>query len=314
MTSAPGKPAKIRIALGSGDALRRRVVSPMTVLHVLLALFASAALACQEPRSGAPERCDDRPVRMGVASSLREIALDLRDELASREQPLEVETIFGSSSVHARQLRLGAPLDLLISADAEIVDGLVESRLLARGSDIEIARGRLSLVARPDWPIPASASSRIESDPTAAVREVLASADLERIAIPPSSVPLGRYARAWLEGNDLLEGLAGRIVSTEHARATLSVADAGLVDLAIVYSSDARLAKTTVVVAQIEPDEHPPIRYVGARVADATDCPSVDEALASWSAPRTQERFAELGFLPPETKDRAGSDQLGATP
>lgn len=314
MASSLREPAGIRIALGSGDVLRTRFVSPVTAFHGVLALLASTMLACHDGPSDDPASCNEWPVKMGVASSLREIALELRDELLHRDPPIIVETIFGSSSVHARQIRLGAPLDLLISADAEIVGELLEGGRLEPDSVVELARGRLSLVARRDWPASTTAVSHQESDDAESALEALRSPHLERVAIPPPSVPLGRYTHAWLESMDLLEDLEGRIVVTEHARATLSVVDAGHADLAIVYESDARLAKRAVLLARIDPGEHPPIRYVGARVTNAADCASIDEALAAWSAPHTLERFAALGFLAPQPAGGIPNDRSGTVP
>ncbi len=262
--------------------------SIMIACRSALVLLFAVGLACQEPGEGARVDCETRPVRMGVASSLREIALALRDELSMRASPIEVDAIFGASSVHARQLALGAPLDLLISADAEIVDALLERGLLAENSAIEIARGQLNLAARDGW------------QERSSIRAALASAELKHIAIPSASVPLGRYARAWLANRGALEALDGRIVTTEHARATLAAVDGGLVDLALIYASDARLADRAVVIAAIDPVEVPPIRYVAARVASAPSCPAIEEALLAWSTPSTLERLADRGFLPPE--------------
>jgi molybdate transport system substrate-binding protein len=223
---------------------------------------------------------------MGVASSLREVASSLRQELLERDEPIDVEMIFGASSAHARQLVFGAPMDVLVSADAAIVDDLVQRGLLESGSVLEFARGRLVLAASANWH---SLNRGIDA---------LDSAELKRIAVPSAAVPLGRYVRHWLEKQSRLEGLEGKIVTTEHARATLSAVDAGHVDLAIVYESDARLAHRAVILARIEPSQYPPIRYVAARVAAAPACPAIDEALVAWAIPTTGERLVELGFLP----------------
>ena len=86
------------------------------------------------------------------------------------------------------------------------------------------------------------------------------------IRLKGEAVPLGRYAREWLQmhGNDA--DLAERVVITEHARATLSAVELGHVDLAIVYASDARLARHARVIYEIPPGEQPRIRYVAGRV------------------------------------------------
>ena len=223
---------------------------------------------------------------MAVASSLREIALLLRQELLAAETPIQLELVLGASSTHARQLRLGAPLDIIVSADEEIVRDLTQNGFVAGPLQLQFARGQLSLIARPKWasgkPMPVQ----------------LDAARFERLAIPSAAVPLGRYARAWLGSLDLLETLKGKIVVTEHARATLAAVDSGLVDLAIVYRSEVRLAKNALAVSEIDSSDHPPIRYVAARATRAPACSSIDVAIAGWARPRVQSELLRAGFIP----------------
>jgi len=229
--------------------------------------------------------CVDRPVRMAVASSLRELSIFLDETLRADDPPLAIELIFGASSAHARQLALGAPMDVLVTADAEIVDDLVQRGFLSDDSKSEFAYGQLSFVARRGWPHQGSIASALTSE------------SFKRLALPSAAVPLGRYARAWLDSQGLLDRLKGKIVVTEHARATLAAVDAGLVDLAIVYRSELRLAKHAVEVEPIDPSEYPPIRYVAARLTAAPNCSSIDRAIAAWTHPIVQDELVRAGFL-----------------
>jgi len=165
------------------------------------------------------------------------------------------------------------------------VDNLVKQGILVGDSRLEFAHGQLSLVAAPDWPIRTSGLAVFESK------------TLRRLAIPSAAVPLGRYARAWLSSRGLLEGLAGKIVVTEHARATLAAVDSGLVDLAILYRSDLRLARHASEILAIDASEHPSVRYVAARTSRAPDCPKIDAVLAAWGGPFLREELALAGFL-----------------
>ena len=182
-------------------------------------------------------------------------------------------------------------MDVFVSADAEIVDDLIRRELLVEESRLVFARGQLSLVARSNGLAPDSGLSALDAS------------KVERLAIPSAAVPLGRYARSWLASRGLLDQFEGRIVVTEHARATLAAVDAGHVDLAIVYRSDLRLAKAAVTLASIDPSEYPPIRYVAARTARAPDCPEIGETIAAWGQPPMQEELARAGFL---LADRSG--------
>jgi molybdate transport system substrate-binding protein len=271
-------------------------MSIVMIYRFALVALSALGLACHDAPDGVAIDCLGRSVRMGVASSLREVALSLRQELLARDEPIDVEMIYGASSAHARQLMLGAPMDLLVSADAAIAEELAARGLLVSDSVFEFARGRLVLVASANWNPPGPGVPK-QGIPKLGI-DALDAPELKRIAVPTAAVPLGRYVRQWLESEGRLDKLEGKIVTTEHARATLSAVDAGHVDLAIVYESDARLADRAVVLARIEPSEHPAIRYVAARVAAAPACPAIDEVLAAWAIPTTIARLVELGFLP----------------
>ena len=209
MGSTPGGPAEPRFGLASAhdgqpvssllrpSAGTRRTLRALGLLLVIG--LASSSLGCDESRmktTAGHERsegmCERRAVRMAVASSLREVALALIDDLAGGDEAIAVETSFGASSALARQLELGAPIDLIVSADAEIVETLGRSGAIDPGSQREIARGRLVLAAP------------IRSELPDQLRAALESPDFDRIALPAAAVPLGRYARAWLAGQGLL--------------------------------------------------------------------------------------------------------------
>jgi molybdate transport system substrate-binding protein len=298
-------------------------VTPRFRAFAIFCTLGLLCLACQDrqddPTLQASGECLDRPVRMAIASSLRELSGFLIRPLAEQDPRILLEPIFGASSAHARQLSLGAPIDVFVSADASIVDELIVQGLVVPGSSLEFATGRLSLVARASWP-----HARIETSRkhhtlgSASVTDAVASSttdknaeridragfagldadDIVRMAVPSRAVPLGRYARAWLTSQGLLERLNGKIVETENARATLAAVDAGLVDLAVVYRSDLRLAKTAITIGHIDPSEYPSIRYVAARTQRAPDCESIDRALAAWASPLLQDELARAGFIP----------------
>ena len=250
-TAPPGfRPVEKRFALGSRNEPHTPVMSLVTFYRLAPVLLLSAfGLACHDGPADATVDCLERSVRMGVASSLREVASSLRQELLERDEPIDVEMIFGASSAQARQLVFGAPMDVLVSADAAIVDDLVQRGLLESGSVLEFARGRLVLAASANWH---SLNGGIDA---------LDSAELKRIAVPSAAVPLGRYVRHWLEKQSRLEGLEGKIVTTEHARATLSAVDAAT-EAAIQSELAGVFRGRTVIV-------------VASRVSSVQDCDQV---------------------------------------
>jgi len=193
-----------------------------------------------------------------------------------------VQLTFGASSFLAAQLRAGAPIDVFVSADARIVDDLVRESLVDADERVTLARNRLVVMARPGLsPVPRTA----EQLDTTAIR---------RLAMPDGAVPVGRYAREWLARRGLLERLLARVVLTEHARATLAAVDAGHADVAIVYATDARLARTATLAFAIPAEEQPEIVYAVTSTRDAA--PGAAELVTWMSGDAAREILARAGF------------------
>jgi molybdate transport system substrate-binding protein len=240
---------------------------------------------------------------VGAAASLREpltrIAADFEASRRAAEEPgsaAPLRTAFAASSLLAAQVRAGAPLDVLVSADARIVERLDAEGLVA--TQRVIARNRLVVVVAEDSAVRITAAADLTQP---AVR---------RIAIPEHAVPVGRYAREWLGGRGVLEALTPRIVRTENARATLATVDQGLADAAIVYATDARLARSARVAYVIPDGEQPRIDYSAAVLAEAREPQLARAFLAFLAGEAAQAVLRDAGFAPPG----ASSDATGTLP
>jgi molybdate transport system substrate-binding protein len=218
------------------------------------------------------------------ASSLREPLTEIA-RLHERTHPgSRVQLAFAASSVLAAQARAGAPIDVLVSADERIVDALERDGLV--DARVAVAGNRLVVVAARD----AGNAIRRPRD--------LVSPQVRRIAIPEHAVPVGRYAREWLTSRGLLEPLAGRIVRTEHARATLMAVDRGLADAAIVYATDARLARSARVAFEIPRAGQPRITYAAAALTSAAQREQARGFLHFLRGPGSAEILVGAGFEP----------------
>lgn len=211
-----------------------------------LAWAAAVALVAIGPASA-------RSLLVGSAVSLREPLTEIASRFEALPGAPAVSLTFGASSAVARQIRAGAAIDVFASADPRLLDDLAE-RGLMDGSPVRLAGNRLVVVATPSL----AGTIRTPRD--------LLDPRIERIAVPEAAVPVGRYARRWLRDRSLLEPLAARLLPTEHARATLAAVDGDHADVAIVYATDARIARHAVVVLTIPDSEQPEIVYTAALV------------------------------------------------
>lgn len=222
-------------------------------------------------------------LRVGVATSLYEPAQAIADAFERANPGQRLRASVAASSVLAVQGLAGAPLDVLLLADAEIADRMErEGAVVARR---DFARNRLVVVTR---------------DASLVVRtpEDLAKPAIERLAIPARAVPVGRYARSWLAGRGILDAVDTKAVRTENARATLLAVDHGLVDAAIVYATDAPLARKAVMAYEVPHDEQPEIRYVAVQLERARGVAAARALVDFVTGPEAREVLARAGFAP----------------
>lgn len=222
---------------------------------------------------------DAEDLLVGAAVSLREPLLGIARDFESTRPGSTVRLSFGASSTLAAQARAGAPLDVFVSADPRLVERLEREGWSEARNDV--ARNALVVVGAPGTPL---------EQPEDLLR-------VRRIALPARTVPVGRYARQWLEQQGLLTKLDTRIIQTEHARATLAAVDAGHADAALVYVTDARAVAAPRTLLALPDDEQPAILYAAALRADASEAAGAFFlALTNASA---RGRFADAGFGPP---------------
>jgi molybdate transport system substrate-binding protein len=138
---------------------------------------------------------------------------------------------FAGSNILARQIRAGAPVDVFLSADVRTADSIRE-------------------FLEPPLPLLANTLVVVSDRPMTSLRDLLS---MNRIAIgDPSAVPAGVYARAALQHAGLWPAVEAKLVPCENVRAALAAVESGGADAAIVYATDARLAKRTRVALRID--------------------------------------------------------------
>lgn len=204
-------------------------------------------------------------------------AISLQDALrdVAAASGMHVVFNFAGSNVLARQIRAGAPVDVFIPADEKTmasVRNLVDA-------PIPLLSNQLVVVSN----LPLHALTDLQR--------------CKRIALAdPSSVPAGVYARETLQAAGLWSSVEPRVIPAENVRAALAAADGGNVDAAIVYATDARMARHTRVAFAIE--NGPRIVYPAAVVRDAPHREAAQRFLKFLQSQKAAEIFRRYGFRP----------------
>ena len=220
-------------------------------LAVSLAVGAFVAL----PACVAPQAEREPELLVGVAASLRPVAEAFAERFEA-ERGASVTLVTGSSGALAEQLRQGAPLDLILSADARRVAALAADGLLAPGSVRHLATGELvavtTLHGRDEEADDVASLLRGANEGADDVASLLRGADEEaddvasllrggrvrRIALAnPELAPYGEAARRYLQDAGLWETAEPLAVYGASVAQALQYAASGAAELGFVARS-----------------------------------------------------------------------------
>lgn len=239
------------------------------MFRALLALLLALPLHAAEVRVSAAASLTD---------ALTEIARGYEKQAGDR-----IVFNFGASSTLARQIELGAPADLFLSADEEKMDALARAGLVDARSRASVLSNTLVIV---------TTGERIDTP------RRLASGVIRRIALAePHSVPAGIYARQWLEKLNLWSAVSPKVIPTDNVRAALAAVESGNVDAAIVYRTDARIARRVRIAYEVDRSEGPAISYPFALMKDAEQPDAARRFLAYLRSKAALAIFARHGFI-----------------
>lgn len=260
------------VAAPVGGATLFRNPVPRFASHGLPTRRSPAALHAADPK---PE------LLVFAAASLTESLQDLGAGYGARTGQ-KVSFSFGASSDLARQILAGAPADVFFSADTAKMDALDAAGLVRTADRREFLSNALVVVVPPD------SKAKIASPNDLLPLSKIALAD-------PAAVPVGVYAKKWLTGLGLWDRIEPKLVPTLDVRASLAAVDAGGVAAAIVYRTDAPMARSARIAYTAT--NGPPILYSVAPVASSKHAADAAALVAFLAGPLGRAGFARRGFL-----------------
>ena len=193
---------------------------------------------------------------------------------------------FGASGTLARQIKEGAPADVIVSADELRMDQLANGGLLLAGTRRTLLANTLVLVVATD-----STTVKTLAD--------LAQPGVRRIAFgDPATVPVGTYAKDYLGKLGFWESLQPKAVFLDNVRAVLATVESGNADAGLVYQTDALSSKKVKIAVAVPRAEGPSITYPAAVVKESKSPDAAKKFLLWLAGPQAQTVFACHGFLP----------------
>ena len=200
---------------------------------------------------------------------------------------VQILPVYGSSATLAKQIELGAPADIFLSANVPWVDHLVNKGIIEAKNTRDILKNRLVLIT---------------NDQTRPKIGDLGSIDFfellknEKIAMGMvSSVPAGIYSKQALVHLNQWNAISPQVVQADNVRTALQYLISKNVVFALVYASDAKLFPELKVLGVFEDFTHDPIIYPASLVnTGSREASLFFEYLA---ASKTLKVFEKYGFL-----------------
>jgi molybdate transport system substrate-binding protein len=184
-------------------------------------------------------------LNLSVAASLKEVINELSDNFARNHPGVKFVKNYGASGALAKQVENGAPSDIFIAANLEWMEYLKNKKLVDAASISNFTYNTLVFAGAPG-----KASS---------MQDLV---KLERIAIgSPKSVPAGEYATEAFKKAGIDKQLDKKLVMAKDVRECLMYAERGEVDGALVYRTDALLAKQAKILFTVPQELYPRVTY-----------------------------------------------------
>ena len=251
-----------------------------TRLVLFAVLLVSAVAGCTSRPAERPE------ILVFAAASLVDVLAEVEREFEARSD-VSVAFSYGGSQTLARQIAGGAPADMLIAAGRFPVQYLAEEGLID-GEATGVLANKLVVAVRSD-------DIRLDSI------EQLAGKGVGRVAIAdPEVAPAGAYARESLTHLGLWDALSEKLVIGVDVRATLAYVETGNVDAALVYRTDANIARGVLTLDIVPPESHLPIVYPAAVIRRSERKASAREFLEFLRGGVAGSIFLRHGFQPLE--------------
>jgi len=231
---------------------------------------------------GAPLRAEQ--ITVFAAASLRNVL----DEVINRyPTPDDIVVSYAGSSTLARQIQMGAPADIFVSANADWVTFLQTQGIGGIQPATVLASNQLVLVQ----PV------NMSHDPLTAWTDWATAIGSKRIALAMvDAVPAGIYAKAALTHLGVWDMVSPNIIQSDNVRAALGLVALGAVDYGIIYKTDALSEPKVAVLAELPLHSHEPIAYPAVVLTQNAAAQSFYDFLISAAA---RDVFDQFGFIVP---------------
>src|SRR6478736_5465532 len=188
---------------------RKHVWSAM--MHRLSAYVVAFTLLCGSAWS--PALAQDKSLTVFAAASMKN-ALDDIDAAYTAKTGVKIITSYAASSVLAKQIEQGAPVDIFMSADTDWMDYAIQKKTINETTRINLLGNSIVLIAPK-----ASVIDNVTIEPGFDLAKLVGNGKIATGDV--QSVPVGKYAKSALEKLGAWSAVEPKFAMAENVRAAL---------------------------------------------------------------------------------------------
>jgi molybdate transport system substrate-binding protein len=253
---------------------------------VLAVVYVALTVLIAASNAGSAAAAEKTTIQVSAAISLTDALYAIKKVYAEKEPAVELYFNFGSSGLMQKQIEEGAPVDLFISAGKRQMDALASQGLIIPDSRTDLLGNELVLLV-----------AKEKKDKIRGFSDLIRNAASFSIG-QPEIVPAGKYAKETLVNMKLWNVLEKRIVFAKDVRQVLAYVDSGNVDAGLVYRTDARLAKSAILVTSAPQGSYTPIVYPMAEIKSSKNRAATGKFMAFLRSGQAAHIFSRYGFIP----------------
>lgn len=241
-----------------------------------------------------PALAQEKALTVFAAASMKN-ALDELDAAYTAKTGVKITASYAASSVLAKQIEQGAPVDVFVSADTDWMDYAINKKNINEPTRVNLLGNSIVLIAAKD-----SKLDNVKIDQGFDLAKLAGDGKIATGDV--KSVPVGKYAKAALEKLGGWTAAEPKFAMAESVRAALTLVSRGEAPLGIVYATDAKVDPGVKIIGTFPASSHPAIIYpVAATTTARTEAADYLAFLKTSTAKTIMEKYGFTFLISPTT-------------
>lgn len=245
----------INIIKNGGDrSMKMKRLFAVVIAMLLVLAGCSNSNDNNESKKDDADNGKKQEIQVAAAASLTDVTKKLASEFKKEHKNADIKFNYGGSGALRKQIESGAPVDVFMSANTKDVDALKDKN--KAHDTYKYAKNSLVLIGDKDSNY--TSVKDLKDNDKLALGEV-------------KTVPAGKYAKQYLDNNNLFKEVESKIVYAKDVKQVLNYVEKGNAKQGFVYKTDLykqnKKIDTVKVIKEVELKK--PITYEAGATSDS---------------------------------------------